>query len=215
MGRPAFSGADSPHPPPPRLMMGVNLTCPSGHSKLWAPDLNMVTLGPHCQPATFVGNLEEKLVPSTHVVQAHFMTHLKVRRGLCVLLRRSNSLALASKHETPALERNLGFLYKVKCLSKEIEQGPVGLLGIQDFLCPPFLVLGEWASASRTFPEFQKAGPSSCSSGKGVAAEAGRSRQEPMAQPPSRVLMPLEGTHVTSSLSSSSELPSPTSGRCG
>lgn len=34
----------------------------------------------------------------------------------------------------------------------ETKQGPVGLLGTQAMLGPPFLVLREYASASTTFP---------------------------------------------------------------
>ena len=53
----------------------------------------------------------------------------------------------------------------------ETEQDPVGLLGAQAFPCPPFLVFGEWASASTTFPEFRKAGSDGCSSGRGGAIQ--------------------------------------------
>ena len=42
-------------------------------------------------------------------------------------------------------------------LENETEQDPMGLLGMEDFLCPPFLICREQTSASMTFPEFQKA----------------------------------------------------------
>ena len=44
----------------------------------------------------------------------------------------------------------------------KLSRAPVGLLGTPAFLCPPFLVVGEWASASMTFPEFQRAGSDNC-----------------------------------------------------
>ena len=36
----------------------------------------------------------------------------------------------------------------------ETEQDPVGLLGMEAFQCPPFLVWREQSPASMTFPEF-------------------------------------------------------------
>ena len=42
-------------------------------------------------------------------------------------------------------------------LGIETEQDPVGLLGMEDFLCPPFLICRKQTSASMTFPEFWKA----------------------------------------------------------
>ena len=44
----------------------------------------------------------------------------------------------------------------------ETEQDPLGLLGMEAFLCPPFLVCREQTPASMTFPEFQRAGSNSC-----------------------------------------------------
>ena len=53
----------------------------------------------------------------------------------------------------------------------ETEQDPVGLLGTEAFLCPPYLVCREQTPASMTFPELQRADSNSCSSGKGGDAE--------------------------------------------
>ena len=59
----------------------------------------------------------------------------------------------------------------------ETNWDPVGLLGIQAFLRPPYL-----ASASMTLPEFQKADSGGCQSGKGENAETYRSSQETSVQ---------------------------------
>ena len=48
----------------------------------------------------------------------------------------------------------------------------MGFLGTHVFLCPPFPVSGEWASASMIFPEFRKAGSNSCYSEMGGDAKA-------------------------------------------
>ena len=42
------------------------------------------------------------------------------------------------------------------------EQDPVGLLGLEAFLFPPFLVCREQTPASLTFPEFQREDSNSC-----------------------------------------------------
>ena len=53
----------------------------------------------------------------------------------------------------------------------ETKHDPVGLLGMEAFLCPMFLVCREQAPASMTFPESQRADSNSCQSGKGGDAE--------------------------------------------
>lgn len=49
----------------------------------------------------------------------------------------------------------------------------MGLLGTRASLCPPWLVFRKEASASMTYPKFQRAGLHRCKSGKGGEAETG------------------------------------------
>ena len=56
-------------------------------------------------------------------------------------------------------------------ITPETKQDPMGLLGMEAFLCPPFLVCRKQSSASMTFPELQKSSSNSCYSGKGGDAK--------------------------------------------
>lgn len=56
-------------------------------------------------------------------------------------------------------------------ITPETKQDPMGLLGMEAFLCLPFLVCRKQASASMTFPELQRASSNSCYSGKGGHAK--------------------------------------------
>jgi len=64
--------------------------------------------------------------------------------------------------------------------------GPVRLLGTQAFLRPPLLVVRDKASASMTFPEFQRAG---ANQGREGMHRPGRSCPEKTAHPWGRVLV--------------------------
>ena len=85
--------------------------------------------------------------------------------------------------------RGDGWTYSWACLESreqrgcETERGPVGLLGTQAFLCPPFLVLGEWASASLTFPELQRAGSVIANQGQEGMQRSERNRPEKIVRP--------------------------------
>lgn len=94
------------------------------------------------------------------------------------------------------------------CLISETKQGPVGLWDTKPFLCPSCLVFRKQASFTspppRTIPESQRAGSDSGWPGKAGDAEA-REQSRSTTQPWGRVLVPPQGTDITTSLSSAVE----------
>ena len=78
----------------------------------------------------------------------------------------------------------------------------MGLLGMEAFLCLPFLVSREQSPASMTVPQFQRADLNSCQSGKGGNAETReeqpRNNSAALGQGPGSP----QGIHMTISLSS-------------
>ena len=85
----------------------------------------------------------------------------------------------------------------------------MGLLGMEDFLCPLFFVCREVASTSITSPEFQRADLNR--DGRGAEArKKSRNNSAALGQDP----VPPQGIHIIISFSSSAELNSPANERC-
>ena len=77
----------------------------------------------------------------------------------------------------------------------ETEQDPVGLLGMEAFPCPPFLVCREQTPASITFPESKREIQTVANKGRQWMQRQGKSNQETIVQPWGRVLVP-QGIHT-------------------